>query len=152
GSEWFSVELANMFDWMNRKVRANPHNQLGVQREEFKILRESDNRFYWLSTSDVSSRCLVDYAGLAKNSRVLPATLQARIANANEINLKKGGAVGGVKIWNQINLNTSGVAQVSIWLGPKMIDFAKPVILRVNSSQAGAARKVQPSIQTLLED
>jgi pimeloyl-ACP methyl ester carboxylesterase len=158
GSEWFGAELPKMFDWMNRKTRAYPIRQLGVAHtggrpsEEFKTMRESDNHFYWLSTDSIAPNHLASAAMLAKNARVIPATMQASIATANELNLKKDGVAAKAQIWNHINVRTSGVHNVTIWLGPKMIDFTKPVRIRVNSGVAGRDRVIPPSPHVLLEE
>jgi pimeloyl-ACP methyl ester carboxylesterase len=153
--ERFEAEFANMFDWMSRKKRAQPAKELGRYHtgggtgEEFKTMRAADNQFYWLSAEGISARCL-NNAPPAWNPRTLPATLQASIRTGNEIDLKKEGVVKGVRIWNQINLRTAGIDRVTVWLGPNMIDFTKPVQLRVNRS-APVQVNVNASLATLLE-
>ena len=52
-NEWFGAEPAIIFDWMNRKRRAHPLKQVGKQGEEFRTLRNTDNQFYWISTTGV---------------------------------------------------------------------------------------------------
>jgi hypothetical protein len=56
--------------------------------------------------------------------------------------------------WNQINVRTSGVNQVTVSIGPKMIDWDLPVHFRVNgfSLREVKDRLIQPSLATLLED
>ncbi len=95
-------------------------------------MRPTDNRFYWLATDAVQPGRVNDVA--TWNPRLAPATLQATIFSGN-----------------QIHVRTTGVNQVCVWLGPSMIDFTKPVTLRVNSRQIGPLL-VRPSLQTLLED
>ncbi len=158
GSEWFSAELPFMFDWMNRKVRVNPLKQVGLARagggsgEEFRTLRECDNAFYWLTTSAISPRCLAPTSDLGKNTRTLAATVAATISTAADLVVKKGRADKD-NSWNHINVRTNGLEQLTIWLGPKMIDYAKPVQVRVNGGIAGRGnRMIQPSLHTLLED
>jgi pimeloyl-ACP methyl ester carboxylesterase len=147
-SEWFTAELPTVFDWMSRKRRLNPARQLGRDGEEFKSMRQCDNHFYWLTTSEVLPKCLNSYEDW--KVRTPPATMQARIATGNELIVKKGGVASKTDIWNQINVRAFGVRNLSIWLGPKMIDYTKKVQLRVNGS-ATVPRLVQPSLPILME-
>ena len=39
---------------------------------------------------------------------------------------------------------------MTVWLGPGMIDFEKPVTIHLNSRMSN--RKIQPSLGTLVED
>ena len=131
-AEWFEAEPELMIDWMNRKKRVHPMKMLGGPGEEFKTMRAADNRFYWLSTDAVLPRFLNDAARWNQNT--IPATLQARIFTDN-----------------QINVRTHGVGQVTIWLGPGMVDYAQPVKVFINSN-ALAPRKIVPSVEELVED
>jgi hypothetical protein len=145
GVEWFSAEVPNMFDWMRNQRRAFPLRQLGtdglggVFGNEFCTMRPEDNRFYWLSTSGISGRHLVPPSRWS--NLVQPASLTGRIdAQTNEITLK-----------------TQGLNQIGIWLGrnPKgqyMIDFDKPVTVRVGFKVMVIKRRVQPELKVLLED
>lgn len=151
-SEWYAGELPSMMNWMTRKKRYHPNRQLGRYNtggspgsaEEFRSLRDSDNRYYWLSTDAITKTHLV--TDLATVNRVLPATLQGELRVGNE--LERNAA----KIWSQFNIRTSGVKQVTLWLEEGMIDFAKPVRVRVNGEQFGADRVIPPSIATMLEE
>jgi pimeloyl-ACP methyl ester carboxylesterase len=139
GVEWFGAELPAMFDWMGRKKRAHPLRELGRVNystggagEEFKTMRPTDNRFYWLAADEVQARHCND---VAKWKPLLtPATLQANIFSGN-----------------QIHVRTTGINHGSVWLGPTMIDFTKPATLRVNSRQLGPL-PVRPNLETLLTD
>ena len=137
GVEWFGGELPRMLDWMGRRKRARPLRELGRVNfgggagEEFKTMRLTDNRFYWLE-ADVQPRHVNDADRW--NPRLAPATLQADIYSGN-----------------QIHLHTSGISQVTVWLGPSMIDFTKPVSFRINTMQTNAV-PVRANLETLLED
>lgn len=157
GTEWFHAELDSVFDWMRRKKRAHPTRELGRTStgvggsgEEFKTMRETDNRFYFLSTDHVLERHLNDVSAWVATKA--PATLQASIGTVNTIEGKAGGGVGGARIQNVISVRCSGVKQLSIWLTPTMIDFSKPVSVRVNNSSVGKAQVITPDLPTLLED
>src|SRR5262245_24728965 len=83
--------------------------------------------------------------------------MQATIVPSSRVDVKappkkgEGGVVEKVQVWNQINLRTTGIQQITIWLAPNMIDFTKPVAVTHNGKQLGQ-RMVQPSIATMLED
>jgi pimeloyl-ACP methyl ester carboxylesterase len=142
GLEWFRYELPYLFDWMDhkrdQKKRSTAVPDLGKASnggpgEEFRTMRRGDNRFYWLSTTAVKDVCLND-ASEWKNERAA-ATLQGHITEGN-----------------QIHLNVRGVKDVTIWLSKDMIDFTKPLTVRLNGGVALMNRKVTPSLTTLLED
>jgi pimeloyl-ACP methyl ester carboxylesterase len=146
GSEWYSAELPEMMNWMSRKKRHHPGKEMGrVGGEEFRTSRACDNRFYWLSTDDIQERHINDYRSWVHTT--LPATLQANLSIGNEADVKTG-----AKIWSQFNIRTKGIKQVTLWISAGLIDFSKPVILRVNGDQVGTARTVRPNLETLLED
>jgi pimeloyl-ACP methyl ester carboxylesterase len=150
-SEWYAAELPNMMEWMSGKKRVHPMKEMGRYHtgggtgEEFKTMRAGDNRFYWLSTDEVLPKHLNDYDNWVHTTQ--PATLQANVSVGNEPDIK-----AGAKIWNQFNIRATGVKQVSLWIAPDVIDFSKPVVLRVNTLQVGGFRTIQPSLQTLLEE
>jgi pimeloyl-ACP methyl ester carboxylesterase len=120
GREWFDGEVPSMFDWMSRKKRAAAFPELGRSGagagygEEFGSMRPTDDHFYWLSGEGLNDR----HVNSAKkwNSNLGPAHLQARSTEGN-----------------QLIVNAHGFKRVTVWLGPGMIDFEKPVTIRVNS-------------------
>ncbi|MCI0377900.1 MAG: hypothetical protein L0215_09855 [Gemmataceae bacterium] len=152
GSELYPAEFERMGEWMSRKKRHHPSREMGVystgsavEAEEFKTLRDTDNRFYWLSTDDIQDKHKVEWSAWKK--LLNPALLQARISIGNQ-----AAAKGGAKIWSQINIRTRGLNNVTLWLGPHMIDFAKPVRIYVNNSQMGKDRIIPPNPATMLDD
>jgi hypothetical protein len=132
--EWFAGEPPLIMDWMSRKKRMFPLQELGKEDkgDSFRTMREGDNRFYWLSTNSVLERCLNDADAWNPNTR--PATLRARISGGNFIYVR-----------------TSGLKQVTVWLTPGMINFDQKVNLNVNGGVL-RPRQIQPSLATLLED
>ena len=146
-----------MFNWMNRKTRAYPLKQLGLHHtggrsgEEFRTHRETENHFYWLSTSSIMPRYL---ASPTTKSFPPPATLQATIVPGNNLNVDKKGVALKTDAWNQINVRCFGVNQVTVSLGAKMIDWDLPVRFRVNGSSLRGVKdqKIQPNLAVLLED
>jgi pimeloyl-ACP methyl ester carboxylesterase len=139
GREWFDGEVPSMFDWMSRKKRSAAFPELGRPGagagygEEFRSMRPTDDHFYWLSGEGLHDR----HVNNAKkwSSKVGPALLQARSTESNHF-----------------TVNAHGFKQVTVWLGPGMIDLEKPVTVHMNSRINWANRKVQPSLRTLLED
>jgi hypothetical protein len=142
GVEWFSAELPDAFDWMGRKKRANPQTALGRDGNggfagaEFRTMRTGENHFYWLSTDAVSPGRLNE--GPREEWRWgadrAPAMVCATIAAGNQI---------GVRV--------HGLNQVTVWLARGMIDFDKPVLVRINSAIRSRG-PVTPNLRTLLED
>lgn len=149
GSTWFAAEVPSMMNWMSRKKRHHPMKELGRfhtggrEGEEFRMMRHGDNRFYWLGTDEISDRYLNDPSGWRNLTR--PATLQANISVGNEL------VKGKANVWTGLHVRTRGVKQVTVWIGPGMIDFRKPLRLYINSQQVGPARNLQPNLATLLE-
>jgi pimeloyl-ACP methyl ester carboxylesterase len=144
GGEFLGGEVPNVFDWMRNQRRAFPLRQLGTGDgssnfgNEFCTLRVEDNRFYWLSTTDINARCIVpsDKWTITKD----PARMTASInPETNEVFIKQ-----------------RGLGQVTIWLGrsPKgqmMLDLEKTVQVRVGLASA-FNKKVTPSLSVMLED
>ncbi len=146
GREWFGGEVPDAFDWMSRKRRANPVTTLGrdglgsdTGGTEFRTLRRADNRFYWLGTDDILPGSLNDGRDpRAWNWSRKPAMLAGQVTTEGNI----------------IHVRALGVRQVSIWLTRSMVDFDKPLTIRFNGRDhaQGMARKLTPSLATLLEE
>ena len=150
-NELFIGEFEPMMDWMSRKKRQYPNRHLGnystsgAIAEEFRSFRQSDNRFYWLSSDEINPNNLQDYANWVKFRP--PAMFQGTITVINEADAK-----GNARIWTQIAIRTQGLKQVTVWLSPQMIDFSRPVQMRVNGALAGPQRVIVPSVSTMLEE
>ena len=102
-------------------------------------MRPEDNHFYWLSTSSISPRHTV--LPDRWTNLVLPATITGQINPQT----------------NDISLKTQGLGQVTIWLGrnPKgqyMVDFEKPITVRVGFKYYVNKRRYQPDLAVLMED
>jgi pimeloyl-ACP methyl ester carboxylesterase len=148
GIEWYGGEVPNMFDWMRTKRRGLPdwrklgsNGRGGQFGNEFCTLRPCDNHFYWLSSDDI--RNTKDLDNWKARLRWQPSALDARIDAEN----------------NRIYVNTSGVGQVTIWLGrtskgEDAIDFDRPVTVQhgLTLARPWVNRKVTPSLEVLLED
>jgi pimeloyl-ACP methyl ester carboxylesterase len=140
GVEWYGGELPFIFDWMDRKKqqfrRSAAVPDLGRTgaslNQEFQSLRTSDTRFYWVSSDGLRPGQAID--SRQWNNRALGAKVHGRI---NE---------------NTIYLGASNFKNLTVWLARDMIDFSKPVTVRLNSTTRWNNQKVQPSMNTLLED
>ncbi|MFL5245895.1 MAG: hypothetical protein ACJ8FY_27805 [Gemmataceae bacterium] len=138
GAEWFSGEMPAIFDWMDRKKRANPQFKLGTDGlgggmgDEFCTMRSTDNHFYWLSTNTIAKRCLNEEAPW-KGSR-MAATMTATI---------KG---------NVITARLYGIEDLTIWLGRGTVDFSKKVSVWVGNSMKIQNKTISPKLEVLLND
>jgi hypothetical protein len=131
-TEFFNAELETMFDWISRKKRFNPLRQLGQREGEFRTMRETDTRFYWLSTDRIAPNHLNPIHGWSKTKQ--PATMWAQIGQSNAINVR-----------------TQGLGQVTVWLGPGMVNYGEKVSLRVNLAPM-PPRQITPSLDVLLDE
>jgi pimeloyl-ACP methyl ester carboxylesterase len=151
-NELYLGEFEPMMDWMSRKKRKYPTDGLGsystsgATAEEFRSHRQSDNRFYWLSSDEISDKNIQDYSTWVTTRS--PALFQAKIGVSNPAPNAKGDA----RIETIISLRHQGLKQCTIWLAPSMIDFTKPIQVRINNKSAGGLRNVTPSITTMLEE
>lgn len=137
--EWFQGEMPMIFEWMSKRKRVayptlvgrNP--AAGAFGEGMQILREEDNRFYWLSTNSINPANLMD---IQRGRPVVPAWVQGTIKDASEI-------------W----LYTHGIRQISVWLGPGMVNFEVPLKIRINGAQVvGNNQPIRRDLQVMLED
>lgn len=138
GSEWFSAELPTLFDWMNRKTRVRGVGTLrqdGKRFEPWQVFRESDDRFYWVGATELSkSTKFVN--GERPDRPPMPAEFSADI-RGNEI------VVSGVR----------GAKKITVWLEKDMIDWTKPLRVRVDGDVNGFKPRVMtPDVRLMLEE
>ena len=55
---------------------------------------------------------------------------------------------------NQLIVRCHGFRRLTVWLGRDMIDFTKPVTIRINVNRtwSNGGRPIKPSVSTMLED
>jgi pimeloyl-ACP methyl ester carboxylesterase len=144
GLEWFPAEVPDIFDWMAQKRRHNPlkvgfkdivskEGDVSEFRADQRTMRLTDNRFYWVTVNEVAATHLKAAAAWPGNGKY--GTVAAKIANGN-----------------QIGVFADGVKGVSLWLGRGMIDFEKPITVRLNFNLRLNNVTVKPSMGVLLED
>jgi hypothetical protein len=136
GVEWFASEAPTLFDWMNRKARATPAATLkdvtNLGRQRWQIMREGDNRFYWLQADVVRPG--------RNGGAIVPATL-----------------LGDLRGNNLVDVRCEKVGHVTIWLSSDLIpDWTRPIRVQINGSIPAAyprvGKVVQPNLEVLLED
>jgi pimeloyl-ACP methyl ester carboxylesterase len=131
--EWFGGDLHLIFDWMKNKKRATGVATLRLNNfstEPWIIMRPQDNRFYWVGTDSIRP------AHLTRPGSFVPAEIKADIAQGNEI-----------------RISTLGLNEVTIWFDREMIDWSKPVSVRINGDiPRGYKPKIlQPDLEVMLE-
>ena len=147
--EFYPAELPTVFDWMSRKRRATGFPELGRNPggfgdsgEEFHTMRTGDNHFYWVSV------------GAIRNDFINPKMGQGRVGTSAWVQ-------ANIRDTNEIVVNTRGVKQLTVWLGrcfdpalgvQQMIDFTKPVTVKINRRAYWTNKLVTPSAATMLED
>jgi hypothetical protein len=137
GIEWFPGETPVMFDWMGRKKRINGAAtlQLGTDqiRQAWQTMRLSDNRFYWLGADKIAAGNLLEGHTLGGFT---PAGLSGDIRG------------------NTLILDTRGIRTVTVWLSRDMIDWTKPVYVKVNNQQpfTWKPKVLEPDVGVLLDD
>jgi tetratricopeptide (TPR) repeat protein len=130
GPEPFFSEIHSIFDWMSRCKRPAPPKEV-----EAKVLRETDNRFYWLEFSGVPERfTTVDWTN-EKQAAVKPFPASASISAGNTVRVK-----------------AQGTAHQRLWVprGPEVVDFDKKVNVEINGRNRFSAF-LKPDTAAMLE-
>ena len=131
GLESLPEEVPACFDWM-----APRHRDPIPRTFEVATARESDARFSGVIVQEIARGFTTTPEAadmLGKNIR--PATIKMRSS-----------AQG-----NLINLTTSGINRVDVWLSPKLIDFKRTVEVRQNTRVIFKGQ-VKPDLAVMLED
>lgn len=129
GYENYYEEIHNIFNWMEL------HQRLKYPKEiEEKILRRSDNRFYWVRTQDFPPQIMQPVI-MNKFKRIAtkPVSLNVSIKPGNLIYVKSGGKF------------------TTLWLSPELVDYEKRLRVRF-----GLKRKfndfLRPDMKAMLDD
>lgn len=145
GVEWFAGEVPQIFDWMRPKRRQynlaglGNGGGLGVLGNDYRTLRPTDDRFYWIGIGDSSKSSQM--TGSQWNPSVQPATIAAWV--------DKGA--------NKINVRTSGVTEVVVRLvrngaGESVVRLDRPVSIQHKVATVWSQKSIQPDIATMLEE
>ncbi len=136
GSEWFSGDIHLMFEWMRLKKRVTGTGVLRLNQfamEPWTIMRKTDNRFYWVGTEEVTQNSLINEK---KTKGFVPAEIKADIFQGNEI-----------------KISSRGLKNLTIWLDREMIDWTKPISVRINSDvpRGWKPKVLTPDLDLMLE-
>jgi hypothetical protein len=110
GYESYHEEIENLFDWMDLHRRAKY-----IKKIEAKVLRPSDNRFYWIKTSEFPRN--VTQSTVLKETRVnrvTPMNLMVKVTPGNTIIISR-----------------SAARRNTLFLSPELVDFDKKVTVKV---------------------
>lgn len=137
GFEQYTAEPSIIIDWMSRKKRAAAMPELGKadlsgnrMGQEFRIIRPSANRFYWVGVGDHQA------------SEQSPVLVSA----------------GWEKDYpNSLRCVMTGMKRARIWINASMVNFENPVEIRIQGPpgsgwQKHFKKKLEPNLEVLLED
>lgn len=137
GFEPFPAEIPIIVDWMSRKKRTAAMPELGKADvtgnrlgKEFRIVRPSANRFYWLGVEDHNASERVPVLVSAGWDKEIP---------------------------NSVRCVVSGIKRARIWLNSSMVNFENPVEIRIQGPPGSGwqnqfKKKLEPNLGVLLED
>ena len=131
GLEALPEEVPVFFDWMDRH-RRDP----APKAFEASTARDGDARFYGVIVREIAQgRSIAPEAADPFGKNIKPATIKMR------------SSVQG----NLINLTTTGINRLDVWVSPRLIDFKKKVEIRVNEKPLLKAA-VKLEFDPMLED
>jgi pimeloyl-ACP methyl ester carboxylesterase len=115
--DFFPAELPRVFDWLGRKARARGTASLRVGPggvEPWQVLREADDRFYWVG---------VGAGGLRRPNMVV-----GRVGAPEPARFRADVGRNGTVVIDEAN----GVRSFVVWLERDLIDWSKPLAITVN--------------------
>lgn len=132
GLEDFPEEAGPAMDWMAPRKR-DPY----PKSFEVVAARDCDNRFYGVVVHEFAAGRTKDPAGVDPLGKSItkPASIK--------MDAKGSGTL--------LDLTASGIKHLDVWVGPKHVDFAKKLEIRVNGKTAYKAQP-KPDFETMLED
>ena len=131
GLEALPEEVPSFFDWMASR-RRDP----APKTFEVATARDSDARFYGVVVQEIAAgRQITPEAADPLGKNIRPATIKFR------------SSVQG----NLLNLTTSGINRVDVWISPKLIDFKRKIEVRQNEKVLYRGL-VKPDFAVMLED
>ena len=142
GAEWFRMEVPRLFDWMGRKARVRGTGSLRLDQkkvEPWQVLRETDNRFYWVGVGDGGLTKPNLMEGVKPGGQVIPAKFRADLLAGNKVELTE----------------VIGVKKLVIWLERDMIDWSKEVHITRGGGvplRGFKPRIMKPDLRLMLEE
>jgi predicted esterase len=140
GQELFPLEMPRIFDWMGRKSRVRGAASLRLNQpgfEPWQVLRETDNRFYWVGVGEDGLRGGGRVNGW-QTKAVTPAQFRADIGKNGVVNIDRA----------------IGIRKFVIWLERDLIDWSKPIRVNVNNAPALGfkPKKLEPDLDLMMEE
>lgn len=129
GHEAFSDEIIRIFDWMDRKKRNFYPREL-----EVSTMRPWDNFFWWIHVDQLPPKCVV-----------LPSEFPKKGATSAKISAELLPTVNTLKI-------KVPTGKVTLWVGPKMLDFDRPISFLVNGEKVRGVTDTKPDLELMLQD
>jgi hypothetical protein len=131
GLEQFPEDAPAIFDWFSSRVRDPNPKQFSVS-----TARGSDARFYGVVIREFSpGRTVAPESVHPLGKNLKPATLEVKVRN----------------LANLVDVTSTGIRKMEVWLGPNQIDFYRKFEVRINGKAAykGSAK---PDLEAFLED
>ena len=129
GHEPFHDDILQMFDWMGRRKRTGAPDEFACD-----TMRPWDNFFWWIECGPFSEKWMM-----------YPVAWDKRRANPAE--------VSGKKPTSDRLLARTTADSATLWLGPELVDFKKPMHVTINGNKlASPQQPVRPELEVLLED
>jgi pimeloyl-ACP methyl ester carboxylesterase len=120
-------DFSKIFDWMDVHVRQ------GLPKKfEVRSLRKTDNRFFWVTAEGLPRDYILPAAAGAAR-KVIPMEIEVRVTPGNTLYLK------------------SATENYTLRLTPELVDFDKPLVVRVGG-HVKHNQPVKPEISVLLEE
>ena len=131
GLEALPEEVPSFFDWM-----ANRRRDPSPRTFEVATARDSDARFYGVVVQEiVPGRTTTPETADPLGKNIKPATIKFRTSTQG----------------NLLNLTTSGISRLDVWVSPKLIDFKRKIEVRQNN-QTLYKGQAKPDFALMLED
>ncbi|MCH8829008.1 MAG: hypothetical protein IID45_05465 [Planctomycetes bacterium] len=130
GYESFYAEIHKLFDWMDLRRRAKYLKEVDV-----KILRPSDDHFYWVTASGFSPN-VTGNTVLVQGGRRRPNTPMSMLVRVTPKN-------------NKIQIK-SAARHHTLWLSPQIVDFDERVEVSFNGRKRFSGF-LKRDVETLLE-
>ncbi len=148
GHENFSDEIIRLFEWMGNLKRDYFPTEFEVQS-----MRTWDSFFWWLELHGLPDRSMVDPFDWPPARNTRPTIIEGKVTAGNSVIVR------------------ATADKVIVWLTPEMVDFEKPLTVKINSRKmklprpddsdkspserrrsSASPRFPTPSLETLLED
>jgi len=112
GLEELPEEVPSFFDWTDRR-----HRDPAPRTFDAATARDGDARFFGVVVQDIApGRSTAPEAADPLGKNLKPATIKMRSS-----------ATG-----NLLNITTSGISRLDVWVSPRLIDFKKKMEVRLN--------------------